>query len=68
MFSVLTCHDCPHRRKCVAGIARMLDAHANCHPVLHDLIKSVQTGANDPLKEKAIFLNEEFLAVGLGEI
>ena len=56
MFSVLTLRKCPNRRKCVAGIAKMLHSHAPCHPVLNDMLESVKEGSDDPLKEKAIFL------------
>ena len=55
MFKVLTHDECDGRKKCVAGIAKMLDEHSTCHPVLSDLLKSLESTTSS-LNQKAVFL------------
>ena len=55
MFKVLTHDECDDRKKCVAGIAKMLEKHSSCHPVLRNLLKSLES-TTSTLNEKAVFL------------
>lgn len=64
IFRVLTQSECKDRRKCVAGICKMLEDHSDCHPVLERML---QRKHSDAMTEKAIFLfalytNDEFVA------
>ena len=53
IFDVLTSDDCPSRKKCVCGIAKMLQSHTPCHPVLKQMLNEAHCS---PMTEKAIFL------------
>ena len=53
IFGVLTRSECEDRRKCVAGIGKMLEAHSECHPVLKNMLVRKHS---DAMTEKAIFL------------